>query len=441
MVHSSLQKRSALHHRRGLNIPGAAAAVGQTSDVTPTPKPKAPSPVDPTKETTTTAPGVIPALVTKIPIGIPATSDTTSLQTTSIVSSTTVSVTLSVTTPSLPTTRRVPTTSIPSTPTIQPVIVQVTSFPTSTQTPSPSAVDSSGISTATIIGGIGGALGGTLLLTVIIGFLLRRWRKRKANEFDASLFRRSAILLDDDDIPRSGPRPPTMIERRNNASPPLSAPPVAYPYFDQSPVLSSAPLSNEKYAQFYVQNGTNQAQYGVVPLQSPSFAAGNSGANPYVTEYGEGDPFVTYAGPDEQSDYGAPPIPGTHGPGTYASYGVNSRYPQHPYAQQHHFSQYQTEGSGSGSFSTSNVPSNSGLVRGTSLATCRSAQSYEAPPAYMGADVFERAASSSSLEGMNSSSVVRDTNVAGTRTTSKSNGVQELRPVSSYDPGDAYGGI
>ena len=148
--------------------------------------------------------------------------------------------------------------------------------------------------------------------------------------FEASQFRRSGVLLDEkDDITPDRPRPPSMIERRNAASPP-----AAYPYSDEPS------LSANEHGQSFAQYGANQAQYGAVPIH-PSYAVGSqfggnggapamlNGANPYTRDYGQGDLYSTaYAGPGEQPGFGAPPVPGIHGPGAYAPYGVDPRYPQ-----------------------------------------------------------------------------------------------------------------
>lgn len=412
MEYPSPQKRSALHRRRGLRLARDATAVSNT--VTPTSQLTSAS-----QDATTTASdnGLIPDLLTGLGLSIPSTSQKPS----STTSATTVPATSSVTTHSLPTTSLIPTSTTPppasTFETAAVVVDTTTTFPSSTSTSAPA--ESSGVSTVTIISGITGALGGTILLTVIIGFFLRRWRKRKsaADAFDASQFKDSAVLLSKDDISRGRPRPPSMIERRN-AVPiaPLSAPSAAYPYSDQSP-----------------QHGMNHAQYGAVPLQPPSFAAGNPGiqygANPYAMEYTQEDPFASHTAARqsyEQPGYGAPPIPGTHSPGTYAPYGVDPRYPQYhqrpPQYQQHGFGQAVdtvsgaslerassltnpfslpeemrlNEGSGSLSTSTSStVPSKAGLTRGGSLTTRQSTQSYEAPPVYMNGDVSLSTSSSS----------------------------------------------
>ncbi|KAF8806923.1 hypothetical protein BYT27DRAFT_7211919 [Phlegmacium glaucopus] len=512
------QKLSALHRRRGLHLP-RAETTAKVVDATPPPKSTAPAPVvDRPKETTTATPEksaptpVLPLIPTiSLPplLGLGATTTTSHITSSSTTSTTAVSVTPSSITTSLPTTQR----TLPVVTSTSHIVVQATTrFSSSTHTPEPSAVarGSSGLSTVTLIGGIGGALGATILFTVVVAFFLRRWRKRKATEdaFDASKFRRSAILLDekDDDI-RGRPRPPTMIERRNvsptAAAASLSSPSAAYPYSDQPPVFpSAAPLSGNERAQSFAQHGAHQGQYGAVPLQPPSFAAGNQfggapnvptthyGANPYA---GQGDPFATYAIPGqghEQSGYGAPPMPGTHGPGAYAPYGVDPRYPQYQrYPRQRQSPQFgqgpavdtgsgasltreesisslvnpfaplpvptklgPTEGSGSGSISTS-TSSSSSISESTRGASFVTRQSQEAPPAYTNAGVYtdvkrdvkvspSTSASSLRVVNDNANSDVPDTTKT---TTTKSNGsAPKLRPLSSYtlyNDDDAYGGM
>jgi len=291
-----------------------------------------------------------------------------------------------------------------------------------------------------------------------------------------------------------------MIERRNviptTGAASFSSPSAAYPYSDQPPVLSS--FSGNERSQSFAQHGANQVQYGAIASQSPYLAAGNQfgGApnapttpNPYI---GQGDPFASYSTQGqghEQPGYGAPPIPGTHGPGAYAPYGA--RYPQYQlHQQQHQHQQYPrfgqglavdaasgdsltreasvsslvnpfaplpvptnlrpTEGSGSISTSTSSS-SNAELTRGASFVT---RQSQEAPPpAYptdrvytdMKKDIKVSPSTSSSLKVVNGSSdsAVPATKSVDTTTTSKES-APEPRPVSAYtlyNADDAYGGM
>lgn len=269
-----------------------------------------------TAATTATTDDGLPDIVSSVlssVLGNPTTSSSSSSSTsTPSVSATPSRVT---TTSSLPKLSSIPTIASA----VSSVVVHTKSVSsTQSQTPSEAPV-SSGASAVTVIGGIGGALAATIFLTVIIAFFLRRWRRKRSAEdaFDASQFRRSAALLDEkEDSTHSGPRPPSMLERKN-----ASTPPTAYPH------------SDEPRTQFFPQHGAPQVQYRAVSPQHPSFAAGNQqfggtgrapsmryGGNPYGMDLGQGD----LAGPGQ----GAPPIPGIHGPGVYASYGVDPRYPQ-----------------------------------------------------------------------------------------------------------------
>ncbi|KAK0202443.1 hypothetical protein DFS33DRAFT_1340199 [Desarmillaria ectypa] len=95
---------------------------------------------------------------------------------------------------------------------------------------STSAVASSSVSptggtsnTGAIIGGVAAGIIGLALVIGIIGFFLRRWRtkRRDRDEFDASTFRRSAVLMHDpppdpDNDRPFNPRPPSMLERRKH---------------------------------------------------------------------------------------------------------------------------------------------------------------------------------------------------------------------------------
>jgi hypothetical protein len=361
-----------------------------------------------------------------------------------------------------------------------------------TQTPSQTAQASNGISAVTVIGGIGGALLGTILLTVIIGFFLRRWRRNRSaeNAFEASQFRRSGVLLDekDDDTPDC-PRPPSMIERRNATSPP-----VAYPHCDEPP------LSANEYGQSF-------GQYGAIP-QHPSFAVGNIfggnggapamqyGANPYTMDNGQGDSFsAAYSGPGEITGYGAPPVPGVHGPGAYAPYGVDPRYPQsqrypHPrqyqnqQPQQHGFGQGptvdtptspnrdenvpnlanpfsplritkklgSTENSGPESLSTPTLPSSTPPPSSNPGATpFVTRQSHEALPMYTNnggyadvqRDVKIPPASLNVVNGSSDTALPPTTTTTTTTTMTESNGrvSEPARPLTVYGDDDVYGGM
>jgi len=358
-----------------------------------------------------------------------------------------------------------------------------------TQTPSHTYKVSSGTSAVTVIAGIGGALLATILLTVIIGFFLRRWRKKRSTEngFEGQ-FRRSGVLLDEkDDNTLDCPRPPSMIERRNAASPP-----AAYP-------ADEPHLSPIEHGQSFAQYG--QSQYGAIP-QHPSFAVGNLfggdggapamhyGANPHTMNHGQGD--AAYSGPGEKPGYGAPPFPGIHGPGAYAPYGVDSRYHQsqrYPQPNQYHNQQPQqhqqrgfgqgrpidttkdenvpnlanpfsplrvskklgpTENSGSESLSTPTSPSSTpppSTNAGTSPFVTR--QSHETLPTYTNdggyanvqRDVKMSPAPLNIVNG--SSDTALPPKDSTTTTVAKSNGhvSEPPRPLTVYGDDDVYGGM
>ena len=281
-----------------------------------------------------------------------------------------------------------------------------------------------------------------------------------------------------------------MIERRNAASPP-----AAYPYSDEPP------LSANEHAQSFAQYGASQAQYGGTP-QHPSFAAGNQfggnggapamhyGANSYAMDYGHGGQFsAAYSGPGEQPGYGAPPVPGIHGPGAYAPYGVDSRYPQsqrYPLSKQYQNQQPQhgfgqgpavdtptsptrdenvsnlanpfsplrvskklgsTEVSGPGSLTTPTSPSSTPPPSSNPGATpFVTRQSHEAPPIYTNnggyADVQRDVKKPPAL--LNVVNGGSDNAVSPTdTTTTESNGrvSEPPRPLTIYGDDDVYGGM
>ena len=111
-----------------------------------------------------------------------------------------------------------------------------------------------------------------------------------------------------------------MIERRNAASPP-----AAYPHANEPP------MSANEYGQSFGQYGANPPVGSLFGGNGGAPAMQYGGANPYNTmDNGQGDSFsAAYSGPGEYPGYGAPPVPGIHGPGAYAPYGaVDPRYPQ-----------------------------------------------------------------------------------------------------------------
>ncbi|KAJ3735126.1 hypothetical protein DFJ43DRAFT_76204 [Lentinula guzmanii] len=78
-----------------------------------------------------------------------------------------------------------------------------------------SAKVSGAINTGAVVGGIAGGIAAVSILGFIMAFFLRRYnRKKRAARFEASQFRRSAMVLDDE--PGFMPRPPEMVQNREN---------------------------------------------------------------------------------------------------------------------------------------------------------------------------------------------------------------------------------
>jgi hypothetical protein len=368
------------------------------------------------------------------------------------------------------------------------------------------AAPSSGLGTGGLVGVIIGAVAFSIILAVIVAFFLRRIRKSKraADGFDPALFRRSAVLLDDKEIDEkfSRPRPPTMIERHQNATAmqaqngPASAnlpkPSMAYPYSDQLSAPPSAPLSSYGNEQEQIPQIGSLAHFGSLPSLPQGGAYGNT-----LGAYGVPPPGA-YAAQYDQAGYGAPPIPGTYGPGAYAAYGADPRSHQYPnqftqgYPNQiSNFSaaqgQQQSFGSPQGGF-IPNAPSppqppkpfsekqalhlasvQSEREASPSSSLSQPIQSSDAPPAYNDNEESDKwaanrdqkvrpgdnigtststpsssspatVASSANVAPPAQSSEVAVTSVGGTLKRAKSN----ARPASSYslyDREDAYGGM
>lgn len=149
-------------------------------------------------------------------------------------------------------------------------------------------------------------------------------------------------MIDDKDEKASlRPRPPTMIERKNfaaqsvNSSRNLSAPSTSYPYSDRASPVPSAPPSlygNEPSINHPHFGGAHYAPVPQTPTSGPAY-----GAIPGA--YGVPPPLAPYNGAQyDQAGFGAPPIPGTYGPGAYAPYSADPRYPQ--YQQNPGYPQY-----------------------------------------------------------------------------------------------------
>ncbi|KAF9474815.1 hypothetical protein BDN70DRAFT_294792 [Pholiota conissans] len=189
---------------------------------------------------------------------------------------------------------------------------------------------------------------------MVIAFFVRHFRKRRRDrDFDPTKFRRSAIALPDENEKNGGgmrPRPPSMIERKNlvakstaSAQRNVPAPSMAYPYSDQASAVSvpSAPpsLYGSEHGPQHPQYGAAGARYAAVPQAPPP----GTPYGPVPGAYGVPPPLAPYNGAQyEQAGYGAPPIPGTYGPGAYASYGAagDPRYPQYPHNKPQGYPQF-----------------------------------------------------------------------------------------------------
>jgi hypothetical protein len=77
------------------------------------------------------------------------------------------------------------------------------------------------VNTIAIVGGIAGGLAGLAVIGFLVIWCMRRQRNNDVDDFDASAFKRQSAILIDDPV-HYNPRPPTMIER-HNASPALAA--------------------------------------------------------------------------------------------------------------------------------------------------------------------------------------------------------------------------
>ncbi|EAU90629.1 hypothetical protein CC1G_09869 [Coprinopsis cinerea okayama7 len=187
------------------------------------------------------------------------------------------------TTPTTPTVIVAPTTSDITTVPVRTITSYVRS-PSSTASnaaASNAAEDTEGgTNTGAVVGGIIGGIAGIAALAFIIAFFLRRQRKRDSNTFNASEFRRSAILMNDpptheDTVARGyNPPAPSMTERGlpptpgYAMSPPMTAAsPYAVPtYHDHGYNALSPATSTPGYGGGYDANdgSPNFAGYGAM---------------------------------------------------------------------------------------------------------------------------------------------------------------------------------
>ncbi|KAK0466816.1 uncharacterized protein EV420DRAFT_1505482 [Desarmillaria tabescens] len=104
--------------------------------------------------------------------------------------------------------------------------VGTSQLPGSTVSAGASGSSSSSLNTKALAGGIAGGLIAVAILGFGIAFVLRRRRnRRRADEFEASQFRRSAIVLDEDtlDPHRPAATPPQMYERGHSVAPSITS--------------------------------------------------------------------------------------------------------------------------------------------------------------------------------------------------------------------------
>ncbi|KAG6859921.1 hypothetical protein C0995_001924 [Termitomyces sp. Mi166 len=335
---------------------------------------------------------------------------------------------------------------------------------TSAQTSASSTPVATGaVSGGAVAGGVVGSLAGLALLVTVVVFVVRRYRKKSLDAlvFNASKFRRSALLLNDPPIPpekekmqeQRGPRPPSMISRHLNA-PAVPKASAASPYSEH------APNSTDPYGHY----AATAAQYNV----------GMYGADGQVTR----DPYADI--------YGANPASGQHASHGQSGFGappMQFQFPQRPYHQQqgyqssfalgahapapafkaplpNPFSNAPPSTSASAALTAartaaqaSSVPSGSShshstsdpsskpevLQRRPSAQTSGGLPAYEEDPKYanMQRDVKVAPGTLAVVSNDNeSSSSASRIPVAGTNTTSNTR-----RPMSFYDPEDAYGGM
>ncbi|KAG5643061.1 hypothetical protein DXG03_001618 [Asterophora parasitica] len=170
-----------------------------------------------------------------------------------------------------------------------------------TATPSSDTSESSS-NVGGIVGGIAGAILGLIAIVFVVRFILNRRRRNEedsAAAFNASDFRRSAILINDppthDDTVQRGynPRPPSMIERKQLASP---APTFGAQYGAPGPYRNEY-NDMEQYGQ-YQSFAPGQMMNNMSPISAtsphpmyPSVAYGQSPFSPMgspVSEMGPG---------------------------------------------------------------------------------------------------------------------------------------------------------
>ncbi|GLB41571.1 hypothetical protein LshimejAT787_1001710 [Lyophyllum shimeji] len=271
----------------------------------------------------TTTPRVVPTTTSKpvVPV-VPTTPTTTSSVLPSTTSSTIVS--------TIPSTSSTAISPIPVKPSITTTGGPTTSSVTIQAPPASSshtvAQKSGAVSTGAIAGGVTGGIAGAALLAILVFFVVRHYRRKSLETlaFNATQFRRSALLLHDPPVPsekkaqpqmqqQTRPRPPTMIERHMYA-PAVPRASAASPYGEQ------AARSADPYGQY----AAGAAQYN----------AGMYGADGQVTR----DPHADLYGGNGNGAgavYGQPP----YGQGAYGAprgqFQQQQQYPQRYPTQQY----------------------------------------------------------------------------------------------------------
>ncbi|KAF5338047.1 hypothetical protein D9758_014250 [Tetrapyrgos nigripes] len=214
----------------GVSSPSAPAP-----STTPSAQPPAPSELSTRPEPSVpTTPSPVPPSITSSSAtsSSSSSSSATSSSTSSTQSSSLTSSSARTTSSTTSSTSSAPrSTSSSTSTTLVPTVPQTSSFNTIRRTSSTAAAaatisasetpvsQSGGINTGAVAGGIAGGLVALAFLGFIVAFFLRRRNKRRREEkFNAMQFRKSAMVMYDDEFAPM-PRPPEMIQNRMNVVP------------------------------------------------------------------------------------------------------------------------------------------------------------------------------------------------------------------------------
>ncbi|KAL5492572.1 hypothetical protein ACEPAI_4019 [Sanghuangporus weigelae] len=187
----------------------------------------------------------------------------------------------------------------------------------SAASPTSSGTESSGITTAGVVGIAAAGIVGAVVVVSLVMFFVRR-RNRKQDEYDPDGFKRQSVMLRDDDTSlqrgnssgRGGPRPPTMFERHNQNIAAFSAIPTTYQSGSNS-YGSANPFSD--YASHSSPSFT-PGMYVPSPTTSPAPAVQYANASPYYN-------------PTSQSPVGSPVTIASYGGAAYDAHGNLVRVP------------------------------------------------------------------------------------------------------------------